>query len=190
MPQGYAWIFPMAKNQLKVGVIRYFQDQQIIPHEPSYKFYLQQLLNQCGSYKILDKHGKTISYAKRQKDCRSKGPVIAIGDAISSVNPLGWEGIRHAMASGRLAAQAIHDYLRGKTNHFASYEKGMSHYFGYKWLWSEWMTSYLFKTKSDSRIDRAVRSFGLMNNKQIMRVIFDYQFKHALKSFFCYFFRR
>lgn len=187
MPQGYAWIFPMAPLRLKVGVIRYFQNKTYVPYDPSYKTYLQRILELCNSYQICDKHGKTIYYTEKQQDIRYQGPVIAIGDAISSINPLGWEGIRHAMASGDLAAQTIQDYLKGKTKDFSPYHKAMNHYFGYRWFFSEKLMSHLFTTKYDTWIDQSVRSFSLMDHEEIMEVVFHYKFRHTLKSFFWYF---
>ncbi len=190
MPQGYAWIFPMAPQLLKVGVIRYFQNKNYVSYDPSYKFYLQRLLDRCGNYEVQDKHGKTIYYTEKQRDLRHQGPIIAIGDSISSINPLGWEGIRHAMVSARLAAQTIQRYLKKEIPNLSSYERNLSHYFGRKWLFAEKLMSHLFKTKRDHLIDQSVRSFSLMNNDEIMQVIFHYQFRHTLKSYFWYFLSR
>lgn len=184
MPQGYAWIFPMSSGKLKVGIIRYFQNHQYVPHDPSYQRYLQGVLDLCGPSEILDKHGKTIFYTEKQKDRRYQGSLLAIGDAISSINPLGWEGIRHAMTSGRIGAEAIHRYLTGETDNLSSYDRGMTRYFGFKWRLSEKLMSCLFKTKRDGWIDQAVESFRMMSNEQIMQVIFDYRFRHTFKSFF------
>ncbi len=190
MPQGYAWIFPMAPFQLKVGVIRYFQNKVYVPQHPSLKTYLQPLLDLVESHEILDKHGKTIYYTRGQKDVRYRGPVLAIGDTISSINPLGWEGIRHAMVSGRQAAQAIQCYLKGEVKDLSHYDKKMGNYFGRKWLYSERLMSSLFKTKKDTLIDQSVQAFNLMSNEKIMDVIFNYHFRHSLKSYFWYFMLR
>lgn len=190
MPQGYAWIFPMAPNLLKVGVIRYFQNKNYVSYDPSYKHYLQRLLERCGNYEIHDKHGKTIYYTEKQRDIRHQGPIIAIGDSVSSINPLGWEGIRHAMVSGRLAAQTIQRYLKKEISDLSPYERALSHYFGRKWYFAEKLMGHLFQTKRDNLIDQSVRSFSLMSNNEIMQVIFHYRFRHTLKSYFWYFLSR
>lgn len=190
MPQGYGWIFPMALPMLKVGVIRYFQNKNFVNYDPSYKHYLQKLLDHCGPHEVGDKHGKTIYYTERQRDLRINGPIIAIGDTISSINPLGWEGIRHAMASAHLGAQSIQRYLKKEIQDFRTYERALHHYFGSKWFFAEKLMSHLFKTKKDKLIDQAVRSFGLMSNEEIMQVIFHYRFRHTLKSYFWYFLSR
>jgi digeranylgeranylglycerophospholipid reductase len=190
MPQGYGWIFPMAASQLKVGVIRYFQNKNYVHYDPSYKPYLQGLLELCGNHRIHDKHGKTIYYTEKQKDLRHQGPIIAIGDSVSSINPLGWEGIRHAMVSGRLAAQTIQRYLKREAADLSQFERDLCHYFGQKWFIAEKLMGHLFTTKRDHLIDQSVRSFGLMSNKEIIDVIFHYRFRHTLKSYFWYFLSR
>lgn len=190
MPQGYGWVFSMAPSKLKVGVIRYFQNENDVPHDPSYKPYMEQLLNHVvGShhYEVEDRHGKTISYTLGQKDRRYDGQVLAIGDAVSSINPLGCEGIRHALVSGRLAALEIQKFLNGEVSHFKGYSEAMNQYFGKKWLFSEMMMNHLYKQKNDNTMDRTVKCFGLMNNHEILDVIFNYRFYRTFKSYFWYF---
>lgn len=193
MPQGYAWIFSMAPCRLKVGIIRYFQNELYVPHESSYQFYLKQLLTLCGPsshVQILDKHGKTIHYRWGQKDLRQEGAILAIGDAISAINPLGCEGIRHALVSGQLAAFEIDRFLEGHVSNLNGYDRALSHYFGYKWFLSEKFMYHLFTTQRDALVDQMVHCFGLMNQQQIMDVIFDYQFRHAIRPYASYFFSR
>lgn len=193
MPQGYAWIFPMAPNQLKVGVIRYFQDERYMEYVASYRHYLDQLLTFCDpsqSFKIVDKHGKTISYALGQRDKRYQGPVVAIGDAISCINPLGCEGIRHALVSGRFAAQEVGRFLRQEIPDLNSYHQQMNRYFGRRWFYSEKLMASLFKTKQDGLIDYTVKSFSMMNQQEILDVIFHYRFSRTIKSYLKYFLYR
>jgi flavin-dependent dehydrogenase len=190
MPQGYAWIFPMGQSTLKVGVIRYFLHENHVPHKSSFQYYLDQLINEHlrpKTQRIFDKHGKTIYFTSRQQDKRIEGNVIAIGDAISCVNPLGGEGIRHALVSAKLAAKTIHGYLSGTLNNLNLYESEMGKYLGYKWRISEWMMHYLYKMDDDKRMDTTVKSFRMMDCEQLMRVVFGYQFQYTIKSFLMYF---
>jgi digeranylgeranylglycerophospholipid reductase len=187
MPQGYAWIFPMSPSTLKVGVIRYFQNKNYVPYDPSYKHYLEQLLGICGSYQIKDKHGKTIYYTEGQKDIRYQRHIIAIGDAVSAVNPLGWEGIRHAMHSGRFAARTIKNYLMGKVRDFSAYDRALQQYFGRKWYLSEKFMGLLFKTKNDSKIDRSLAFYSSLNNEEIMQMLFGYRFRCSFAPYFRFF---
>ena len=68
----------------------------------------------------------------------------------------------------------------------ASKMREMNQYFGWKWLFSEMLMKSLFQTRRDERIDLSVQAFDLMNNEEIMEVIFQYQFRHTLKSYFWY----
>lgn len=187
MPQGYGWIFPKAPGELKVGIVRYFQDQNIVPHEPSYRYYLDRLIKRCGppdAFKLLDRHGKTVHYTYGQKDCRSQGPLVALGDAISTLNPLGCEGIRHALVSGRVAAIEVDRFLKGEVSSFKGYDRQMKSYFGYKWLGSEVMMHSLYKQTQDRALDHLVRNFKLMDTNTLMDVVFRYRFHRALPSYF------
>lgn len=193
MPQGYGWIFPMAPNQLKVGVIRYFANKSdLIPHKLSYKPYIEQLIAklQSNQIEILDKHGKTIYYTLGQNDKRYQGSILAIGDAISSINPLGCEGIRHAMVSGREAAEAIHKKLAGDRYAFKCYDKRMNRYFGKKWFFSELLMKHVFTSPNDEMVDRVVKKFALLNNDEILDVIFHYRFHRPFRTFVYFCFRR
>lgn len=193
MPQGYGWIFPMGANQLKVGVIRYFQNKKYVSYEPSYRHYLNQLLDLChhtDSSDIIDTHGKTIHYTLGQKDKRQGESVLAIGDAISAINPLGCEGIRHALASGRLAAEETDQFLEGNVQALGTYHKKMTAYFGTKWFFSEWMMHRLFKIRRDSWMDVTISHFGLMTTEQLIDVIFYYRYSHIAKSCFLHYMQK
>ncbi len=189
MPQGYGWIFSMASNHLKVGVIRYFQNKHYLPYDPSYRHYLDKLLALCGKNEkidIIDRHGKTIYYTIGQKEKRYEGPVIAIGDAISSINPLGCEGIRHALVSGRMGGEEIIRFLNQDISNFKHYDKRMSHYFGRKWLYSKYIIEHLVTSRKDSSVDRIVNSFELLNNQEILDIIFQYRFFPFFKAYLTY----
>lgn len=184
MPQGYGWIFPMGHSQLKVGVIRYYQDQDIVPHIPSYKHYINQLLHLFGAldtFQIIDHHGKTIDYTFGQRDIYYEGTMIAIGDAISTVNPLGFEGIRHAMMSGRMAASTIDRCLQGDTKDLSEYKSNMGRYFGNRWWLSEKIMKQIYLNKDDHRLEHIVQSFGMLSGRQLVDVVFHYRFRHLIK---------
>jgi digeranylgeranylglycerophospholipid reductase len=184
MPRGYAWIFPMEENRLKVGVIRYFANEKISPCEKSYSFYLNHLMQEClGScdYPILDRHGKTLYYTPRQKDCRYQDNMIAIGDSISTLNPMACEGIRHAMISGKMAAKHIQRSLDGSFQPFRKYSEEMNRYFGLKWLASEIVMRHVYHQRQDiktSLIFQVLKGFRL---DEIMDFAFFYRMRKILK---------
>lgn len=184
MPQGYAWVFPMQPNLLKVGIIRYFAHEDIVPHESSYHFYMDNLLNETLGSKdtqILDRHGKTLYYTYKQHDLRYHQNVLAIGDSISMLNPMACEGIRHAMASGKFAAENIHDYLHGKKDNFKSYSNEISRYCGTKWNLSEFIMDRLYKEQNDFNIELILQVFKTLSLDDILDFGFGYQFSKVLK---------
>lgn len=193
MPQGYAWIFPMGPNQLKMGVGRYFHNEVHVPHQKSYNYYLENLIKETlGTEKhtIIDKHGKAIVYTCSQKDPHYHQNIIAIGDAVSSINPLGFEGIRHAMTSGRIASKHILYRLDGKSQNFNGYESDMRKYYGMGWFLSEWLMKMIYQEPDDKKIDLMVDVFRSFSFNDLMALIFQYKASKALKfasnyAFYC-----
>lgn len=188
MPQGYAWIFPMEKNLVKVGVIRYFPHEKIVPYENSYHHYLDLFIQRhlTPPFKILDKHGKTLFYLTGQKDLKSKDNVIAIGDAISTLNPLACEGIRHALFSGKIAAKHILDYLGETASSFKEYEKEIKRYCGYRWKISEALMNAIYKQKNDKNYDSMLQTFKSFTMDEILDFSFNYKLTKILKLYFHY----
>ncbi len=189
MPQGYSWIFPMEPNRLKIGVGRYFQNETYVPHQNTYQHYLSGMMQEClGSqeYPLLDRHGKTLIYTYAQKDPHYDGPVIAIGDAVSSINPLGLEGIRHGMHSGRIAATHIIHYLNGMPYAFNKYERQMRAYRGIRWKICELIMKNLYQEPHDARIDAMVNVFNSFTFEELIELLFHYRPLKALKFFSLY----
>lgn len=189
MPQGYAWIFPMEPNLLKIGIIRYFPHDKYMPYETSYTFYLNKFIEEQLSMpplNVLDKHGKTLYYLKGQKDIRYSGRVISIGDAISTLNPLACEGIRHALFSGKAASKHILEFLSGNKQAFHYYDKDMKKYFGFKWLASELLTNQIYQQKNDKKYDQMLETFKKFTMQEMLAFSFDYKLSKMFKLFFNY----
>lgn len=186
MPQGYAWVFPMNDHQLKVGIIRYFSHDNFVPHNKSYKSYLDHLVETVTGSKepsIVDKHGKTIYYTYKRADLHYNDSVIALGDAVSTINPLACEGIRHALHSGRIAHKHILEKLSNVTYSFSAYQKEMKDYCGYKWSWSEWIMKKIYRIKEDKYYDLVLDSFHRFSSQDMMNFAFNYSFTQSVK--FC-----
>jgi len=184
MPQGYSWIFPMEPNKLKVGVGRYFQNENCVPHEKSYAHYLNLLMKKClGStdFPILDKHGKTIVYTYNREDVHFDGNVIAIGDTVSTINPLAFEGIRHAMWSSRVAAKHILDKLEGKENAFEDYVKDLKDHFGFTWKLCEMLMKIIYREPKDENIDLMLQAWRGFSFIEMVNIAFYYKPFLAMK---------
>lgn len=185
MPQGYGWIFPIKPNQIKVGVIRYFLHEQIVSHDPSMRYYLEGMLHKClgtSKPKILEKHGKTLYYTYKHKDLHYEENIIAIGDAVSTLNPLASEGIRHAMAGANIAAKHIISYLHGQSD-FHSYPHDLSKYYGHKWSLSEKMMNRIYREREDHNLDLFLESFKRFSFQELIDLAFGYKWNKAFKFY-------
>ncbi|MFQ5543445.1 MAG: NAD(P)/FAD-dependent oxidoreductase [Nitrospiria bacterium] len=189
MPQGYAWIFPMEANRLKVGVGRNYPNEQIVPHEKSFRFYLDHLMSSCLQTRditILDQHGKTLSYTSRQRDRYFDKNIIAIGDAVSTVNPLTFEGIRHAMMSGRIAARHVNNLLSHKIDHFKPYKTAMRRLSGFKWVVSEQLTEKIYREADDQNVSLMLAALKYFSMEALLDLVFYYRLKSAFKFIAAY----
>ncbi len=184
MPQGYAWIFPMEANRLKVGVGRNYPNEQVVPHQRSFRFYLDRLMDTClqtDDITILDQHGKTLSYTSHQRDHYFNDNVIAIGDAVSTVNPLTFEGIRHAMMSGRVAALQVNDFLDNKIVHFQAYKAAMRRLSGFKWIVSEQLTKKIYREADDQKVSLMLSALKCFSMEALLDLVFYYRLKSAFR---------
>jgi flavin-dependent dehydrogenase len=121
--QGYAWIFPKA-DHLSVGIAA------LHPKPGQLQAALAQVATRYGlSLAGVRLHGHPIPiYTRREPIATAR--VLLVGDAAGLVDPFSGEGIRPAIKSGRLAAEAI---LSGQPNRYPGLiwrEIGFSHTFG------------------------------------------------------------
>ncbi|MEW5956686.1 MAG: geranylgeranyl reductase family protein [Chloroflexota bacterium] len=121
--QGYAWIFPKA-DHLSVGMAA------LHPKPGQLQAALAQVATCYGlSLAGVRLHGHPIPiYTHREPIATAR--VLLVGDAAGLVDPFSGEGIRPAIKSGRLAAEAI---LSGQPNRYPGLiwrEIGFSHTFG------------------------------------------------------------
>ena len=141
--KGYSWIFPMENRILKVGAGKVHieakdQDKTNKTTKKLTEMGVDMLAVGAGrsctemvirdylktdDYELLDVHGGTLRYSPSIQDTFYKDHVVAVGDAISTVNPLGGEGIRYAMQSADLACEHIDNYLITGENTFDKYRK-------------------------------------------------------------------
>ena len=187
LPQGYGWVFPMQPGRLKVGVCR-LQD----PHrtQPPLGPLLKTILERCGlaGAQVLDRHGGLIRSTVQRREPHRRGRLIGLGDAVSTANLLGGEGIRHALLSARVLAPQLLAALAPGTRDLAA-TKGLDAYprllrraLGWRWGLSgrlakrTWLG--LNSPAADRRLERLLAGLAQHNQAEdLSALLFDYRFE-------------
>ncbi len=193
MPKGYSWIFPMDNNRLKVGAGIVNLEHEFVKEMQPLKHYIQLIIDDYikpKSYQIVERHGGTVRYSLGLKDTYVKGNVIAIGDAVSTINFLGGEGIRHAMQSADISTRYIYDYLAGKNLTFDGYQKDMHQVFLKDWSVSEKLGLKKYLADSDQLVDKVVNYLKPLKLEDVVDILFYYKFEKASKGLGAYLWRK
>jgi flavin-dependent dehydrogenase len=106
---------------------------------------------------------------------------IAIGDAACQINPLGGEGIRHALYSGRFASEVIDSALESGnvgTKSLEPYNKMWSNYVKNKWKISLLLSKFGYNSTivDDTAADKLVKSLSLFSAEEVFDLLFNYKF--------------
>ena len=197
VPQGYGWIFPMQTPLLKVGVCR-LEDNAQAGRAPSLRLgaLLNQLLERQGlsDAVVVDRHGGRIESTVGRRECHRLGRLIGLGDAVSTANLLGGEGIRHALLSAELLAPrllaAVHrDHGRRQhwrqrllaTDPLGTYPGALRRALGWRWQLSgrlarrTWLG--LKHPQADRRLERLLQGLERQPAEVLSSLLFDYRFE-------------
>lgn len=184
-PNGYSWIFPMEEGILKVGAGKFNSKEEKLKKDNLLKDLIDKIIKeylQAEKVKIIDIHGGTLKYSPGLKDTYYKDRVVAIGDTVSTVNPLGGEGIQYAMENGEYAAVYIDKYLNKKITNFKAYQKKWRKKYYLKWLICESATQRVYKKYSDEKIERRLAYYHQNTNiDELINLLFNFNFN---KMFF------
>lgn len=184
IPQGYGWIFPMQPGRLKVGVCRLLDHAR---PQPPLGGLLARLMRRSDleDHRVLDRHGGRIRSTIRRRDSHRRGRLIGLGDAVSTANLLGGEGIRHAMASSRILGELLTEALDCPAEAdrlLASYPKRLRKALGWRWSLSgrlarrTWLG--LTGAGADRRLDRLLEGLAQKNRAEdLSALLFDYRFE-------------
>jgi len=105
---GYLWVFPKA-DHLSVGIGTFRNPGHQLRQR------LEEGVRRLGLPAGLRPRGHALPVYRRCEPLQ-RGRVLLVGDAAGLMDPLSGEGIRHALHSGRLAAQAI---LGGRVHEYS-----------------------------------------------------------------------
>lgn len=187
--QGYGWIFPMANNQLKVGVCRVIDPSRC---QPPLTAELTKLLeaSHLQSSRVLDRHGGRIRSRVRRREPHRRGRLIGLGDVVSTANLLGGEGIRHALTSSQVLAPLLLEALQRPSHGdriLEAYPRQLRQALGWRWSLSgrlarrTWLG--LANAKADQRLDRLLNGLQTKRAEDLSALLFDYRFeRYGLKA--------
>ncbi|MEI6031527.1 MAG: NAD(P)/FAD-dependent oxidoreductase [Synechococcaceae cyanobacterium ELA739] len=182
--QGYGWVFPMAPGQLKVGVCRLRPDRHLPPLGQVLESMLSRLFSPAErqASTVLDRHGGLIVSSIRRRDCHGVGCLVAIGDAVSTANLLGGEGIRHALSSSRVLAPLLAAaILSGGPFDLQRYERRLRRELGWRWSLSgrlarrTWLG--LHGPQADRRLSSLLAGLEPRRAEDLAALLFDYRFE-------------
>jgi flavin-dependent dehydrogenase len=179
-PRGYAWIFPMQEDWLKVGTMIYVEPHKILQEFKPIKEYAKNVIEtfiQPKQFDILDIHGSRAEYSKKLSDRYYQDNLIALGDAVSTINFLGFEGIRHAFKGAEMACQYISSYLRQEIFSFEAYKNQMQKVFRKDWIRCEQIARKVYLNYSDRKIDWGVAYLKYLSLEDLLDILFDYKFE-------------
>ena len=180
--QGYGWVFPMAPGQLKVGVCRLVDPSGV---QPALAQELGALVRRCGlgHAEVLDRHGGRIRSTVRRQEPHRLGRLIGLGDAVSTANLLGGEGIRHALASARVLAPLLLEALAKQADSAGldQYPRLLRRELGWRWSLSgrlarrTWLG--LADARADARLERLLAGLQTRRAEDLSALLFDYRFE-------------
>jgi len=184
--QGYGWVFPMGPGQLKVGVCRLADDGR--PQRPlamELRALLERLFTpqERAELQVLDRHGGLIRSRIHRREPHRRGRLLALGDAVSTANLLGGEGIRHALTSSRVLAPLLLRALQGPetSDPLRTYPTHLRRALGWRWSLSgrlarrTWLG--LSNEAADRRLDRLLQGLEGCTARDLSALLFDYRFE-------------
>ena len=189
--KGYSWIFPMENRILKVGAGKtHIKSKNQEKTNKTTKKITEKIISEyikTKKYKIIDKHGGILRYSKGLKDKFYHNKVVAIGDAISAINPKGGEGIRYAMQSAELAVKYIEIYLKTGEEKFSDYRKIWRRRKLLKWNLSEFSGRRMYSKYSDNQVEYRVAFFNKhFDIEDMMGSLFDFKLNKIFTRIFQY----
>jgi len=175
-PGGYAWTFPAGENAFKAGIcwIEDFYEGHSPPDDGTIDDYVEDWLAADPRWEVEERRAVHAGDAVSNNSInqRAMDGLVAIGDAVSSINPLFGEGIRPGMESAEMAADvALAALDRGDTSRerLDGYEDRWNDEKGFQWRVQRIVCELLYDfTPGQQR--RFVTSAGRLDDDQVRRL--------------------
>ena len=190
--QGYGWVFPMQAPRLKLGVCRLLDPSR---DQPPLGGVLERLIERLlapaerQAMAVLDRHGGLIRSSIRRREPHRRGRLVGLGDAVSTANLLGGEGIRHALMSSRVLAPLLLEELRHPPGGSCvdRYPLELRRALGWRWSLSgrlarrTWLG--LHGTAADQRLGALLTSLEQEGASALSDLLFGYRFeRYGIKA--------
>ena len=182
--QGYGWLFPMQAPRLKVGVCRLLDpSREQLPLGGVLDRLIERLLEPAERQALLvvDRHGGRIRSSIHRREPHRRGRLVGLGDAVSTANLLGGEGIRHALTSARVLAPLLLAELRTEGRGLNRYPLELRRALGWRWSLSgrlarrTWLG--LQGSAADRRLGSLLTSLKEQNASALTDLLFGYRFE-------------
>lgn len=184
--QGYGWVFPMQAPRLKLGVCRLLDPSR---DQPPLGGVLERLIERLlapaerQAMAVLDRHGGLIRSSIRRREPHRRGRLVGLGDAVSTANLLGGEGIRHALMSSRVLAPLLLEELRHPPggSYVDRYPLELRRALGWRWSISgrlarrTWLG--LQGSAADQRLGALLTSLEQEGASALSDLLFGYRFE-------------
>ena len=189
--QGYGWVFPMQPGRLKVGICRLLDAGR---RQPCLATVLEALLERLFSpaerisMVVLDRHGGLIRSTIARREPHRRGRLLGLGDAVSTANLLGGEGIRHALTSSRVLAPLLlanltapHGGPAASGDALRAYPQLLRRALGLRWELSgrlarrTWLG--LHSPGADRRLEQLLASLEGGKAEDLSALLFGYRFE-------------
>lgn len=187
--KGYSWIFPMQNRILKVGAGKsHLKSKDQENTDKTTRKITESIIKEylgTKEYEILDKHGGIVRYSIGLNDKFYQNRVVAIGDAVSAINPRGGEGIRYAMQTADLAAECIKEFIETGNENFEKYRTKWRKNKLFKWKLSEESAKRMYNRYTDEQVENRVRFIHQnFSTDQLIDNLFNFKYDRVFTRVF------
>jgi len=179
-PGGYAWTFPAGDGVFKTGIcwVDDCYERNARDRGGSIDDYVRRWLASDPRWEVGEIRAAHAGEAVVDNSInrRAADGIVAVGDAVSSINPLFGEGIRPGMESARMAADAAIDAFRSRTGtgplsgeRLRRYERRWNLKNGSRWKLQRIVGELLYDFTPDQQ-DRFVRAADDLSPAQCERL--------------------
>lgn len=186
---GYGWIFSFGKDAFKVGCcVNRAADHGIAKFDHSdmmvvFRKFLGKF-PEFDNLQLLDLHGGDVFLVPGGLERSSLDGFLAIGDAAFQINPLGGEGIRHCLHSGRSAAAVVDEAIfRNDVSKkmLSRYDAAWRAYIGIKWKESFKISKRMYEDFTAPQWKKIMGFLARLSPEELFAVAFGYHYARMIK---------